>query len=82
MGRGSVGALLAACLVLSTVTGCKALYGGKPERLKNPERRKKPLEPEVADAPVKYVEDCTANFRDDPKNGPTAELRPREPARR
>ena len=67
MGRGSLGALLAACLALGTFTGCQALYGGKPERLKNPERRKKPPEPEVAEAPVKYVEDCTANFRDDPK---------------
>jgi hypothetical protein len=70
MGRGSVGTLLAACLLVSTVAGCQALYGGKPERLKNPERRKKPAELEVADIPVKYVEDCTANFRDDPKTAP------------
>lgn len=66
MGRGSI-ALLAVCLALGATTGCQALYGGRPEKLKNPERRKKPPEPEVADAPVKYVEDCTANFRDDPK---------------
>ena len=68
MGRGSTGAFLA-CLVLAT-TGCQALYGGKPERLKNPERRRKPPEPEVAENPIKYVEDCTANFRDDPKTAP------------
>ena len=67
MGRGSTGALLA-CLVLATATvGCKPLYGDKPDKLKNPERRKKPPEPDVAAVPVKYVEDCTANFRDDPK---------------
>jgi hypothetical protein len=65
MGRGSAGALLA-CLVLAT-TGCQALYGGKPERLKNPERKKAPPEPETASIQIKYVEDCTANFRDDPK---------------
>ena len=67
MGRGSAGALVA-CLVLATATtGCQALYGGKPERLKNPERKKAPPEPESAAVQIKYVEDCTANFRDDPK---------------
>ena len=65
MGRGSAGALLA-CLVLAT-TGCQALYGGKPERLKNPERKKAPPEPEQASVKIQYVEDCTANVRDDPK---------------
>src|SRR5688572_18936148 len=65
MGRGQTGALLA-CLVLAA-TGCQALYGGKPDRLKNPERRKPPPEPEQAASQIKYVEDCTANFRDDPK---------------
>ncbi|HLL23813.1 MAG TPA: hypothetical protein VK427_16860 [Kofleriaceae bacterium] len=69
MGRGFAGALLLACLAFGA-TGCQALYGGKPDRLKNPERKRKPPEPEVAaDAPVKYIEDCTANFRDAP---PTA----------
>lgn len=66
MGRGSIGALTLACLVLGTAA-CQPLYGKKPERLKNPEKRKKPDDPEVAEAPIKYVEDCTANFRDDPK---------------
>lgn len=64
MGRGSTGALLACLAVL---TGCQALYGGKPERLKNPERKKAPPEPEGQVTAIKYVEDCTANFRDDPK---------------
>jgi hypothetical protein len=64
MGRGFTGALLA-CLVV--VSGCQALYGGKPERLRNPDRKKAPPEPESAAIQIKYVEDCTANFRDDPK---------------
>jgi hypothetical protein len=68
MGRGSLAGALIACLVLATTaTGCQKLYGGTPERLKNPERKKKPDDPDIAATPVKYVEDCTANFRDDPK---------------
>jgi CCR4-NOT transcriptional regulation complex NOT5 subunit len=68
MGRGSLAGALIACLVLATTaTGCQKLYGGSPERLKNPERKKKPDDPDIAATPVKYVEDCTANFRDDPK---------------
>ncbi len=68
MGRGLTGALLA-CLVLATTgaTGCQALYGGKPERLKTPEKKKRPPDPEAGAVQIKYVEDCTANFRDDPK---------------
>jgi hypothetical protein len=58
------------CLALGALTGCQALYGGKPERLKNPERRKKPPDPEGTATLIKYVEDCTANFRDDPKLAP------------
>lgn len=64
MGRGSTGALLA-CLVL--VSGCQALYGGKPDKLRNPERKKAPPEPEITATKIQYVEDCVANFRDDPK---------------
>jgi hypothetical protein len=47
--------------------GCQPLYGGKPEKLKNPEKKKHPAEAPDQVAEVKYVEDCTANFRDDPK---------------
>src|SRR5436190_8475083 len=70
MGKGtSVRALLlGACLVfVGGSVGCQPLYGGKPEKLRNPDRKKKP--PEEADKPieVKYVDDCVANFRDDPK---------------
>src|SRR5213075_678663 len=66
MGRGTTCALLVLALAAST-TGCQKLYGNKPDRLKNPERRKKPPDPEGSTAAIKYVEDCTANFRDDPK---------------
>jgi hypothetical protein len=70
MGRGtSVRALfLSACLVfVGGSVGCQALYGGKPEKLRNPERKKKPEEPPDAVVQVKYIEECVANFRDDPK---------------
>jgi len=71
MGRGtSVRALfLSACLVLvGGSIGCQALYGGKPERLRNPDRKKKPVEAEEKAPEIKYVEECSANFRDDPKS--------------
>lgn len=70
MGRGtSVRALLlGACLVwVAGSVGCQPLYGAKPEKLKNPDRKRKPEE--VAEKPpeIKYVEECTANFREEPK---------------
>jgi thioredoxin-like negative regulator of GroEL len=68
MGRGSLAGALVACLVLAgTVAGCQKLYGGSPEKLRNPERKKKPADPETTAAAPKFIEDCTANFRDDPK---------------
>ena len=55
------------CLALACgVVSCAPLYGGKPEKLKNPEKKKKPPEAEQAAAPVVYVEECNANFGDDP----------------
>lgn len=65
MGRG-LGAFALACLLLGSA-GCQQLYGGKPERLKTPDKKKRPPEPVGATENVKYVEDCSANFRDDPK---------------
>jgi len=67
MGRGTRALLLLALLALGSA-GCQQLYGGKPERLKNPEKKKRPPEPvgESTES-IKYVEDCSANFRDDPK---------------
>jgi len=52
---------------LMGMVACQPLYGGKPEKLSNPKPKKKPDQPAVAEAPLKYVEDCNANFRDDPK---------------
>jgi hypothetical protein len=55
-------------LVAGSVAACQPLYGGKPEKLRNPERKKKPEEPPEAAVQVKYIDDCVASFRDDPKN--------------
>jgi len=54
-------------LIAGSVVACQPLYGGKPEKLRNPERKKKPEEPPEAAVQIKYVEDCVASFRDDPK---------------
>lgn len=60
-------ALLFGTAALTTVTGCSPLYGGKPEKLKNPERKRKPKEAETVAVEITYVEECNANFSDDPK---------------
>jgi hypothetical protein len=52
------------CLVLA-LAACQPLYGGKPQKLKNPEPHKPPPGTEVAE-PVRYVEECNADFRADP----------------
>ncbi|HEU0029258.1 MAG TPA: hypothetical protein VFQ53_01410 [Kofleriaceae bacterium] len=70
MGRNFGVRGLAVCLALAlpgTLAACQPLYGGKPEKLKNPEKKKRPPEAAETVAEVKYVEDCAANFRDDPK---------------
>jgi hypothetical protein len=77
MGQGIVGARLRAWLLLGAIVtlgvtlggamGCQPLYGNRPEKLKNPPRKKAPPELATAATQVKFVEDCTANFRDDPK---------------
>ncbi len=68
MGRGvPLRVLLLACLVISSV-GCQQLYGGKPEKLRSPgDKKKRPIEAAGTETTIKYVDDCTANFRDDPK---------------
>ena len=53
--------------VLLAIAACQPLYGGKPEKLHNPDKKKKPPEVEVSADAVKYVDDCNADFRDDPK---------------
>lgn len=81
MVRGFTGARPGVCLaswvfVVGTIgilggvglsAGCQPLYGGKPEKLVTPARKKPPKEEPAAEAPVKMVEDCTADFRADPR---------------
>lgn len=56
------------CLGLGVgVIACQPLYGGAPERLHNPEKKRHPVEQDAAEAPIKYIEDCTASFQDDPR---------------
>jgi hypothetical protein len=61
--------LVVVCLAMS-LGACQPLYGGKPEHLKNPEKHKRPPEAEAPPPEIKYVEDCNADFRDDPKKAP------------
>src|SRR5262249_26009717 len=62
------GMRLLVCLALAcAVVSCAPLYGGRPEKLKNPDKKKRPPEAEQAAAEIKYVEECGANFSDDPK---------------
>ena len=64
--RGAFLILVALSLSLSlSLWGCQPLYGGKPEQLKNPAKKKRPPESEAL-AEVKYIEDCTVDFRADP----------------
>lgn len=67
MGRTS---LVLACVLLASSAigsaGCASLYGGKPEKLRNPEKKKKPPEAPEAEVKIVYVEDCAADFRGDP----------------
>ena len=72
MGRGSYGVRLGVCVALSVGLGvglsaCQPLYGGKPEKLTTPSKKKVPKDEVVADAPVKEIEECQADFRADPK---------------
>ena len=70
MGRGSFGARLGVCLVLFAgvgLVGCQSLYGGKPEKLATPQKKKAPKEEPSAEVQIKDVEDCPADFRGDAK---------------
>jgi len=61
--------LASACVVVAGGSGgCQALYGGKPEKLRDPQRIKHPAEPPEAAIEVKYSEECVASFRDKPKH--------------
>jgi hypothetical protein len=56
---------LIACLL--SLGACQPLYGDKAEHLKNPPPKKKPADAPEAPVEVKYIEDCNADFRKDPK---------------
>jgi len=56
------------------IASCKPLYGGKAEKLANPSKKKKPDDADKPPPEVKYVEDCSANFSDDP-----SKVRPQTP---
>jgi len=60
---GSIGVLGGG--VLSA--GCQPLYGGKPEKLATPPKKAPPKDEPVVEAPVKMVEECTADFQADPR---------------
>lgn len=56
------------CIALGlSAAACSPLYGSRPEKLKNPEKKKRPPEAAEAANEIKYVDDCNANFSDDPK---------------
>lgn len=80
MVRGFIGARPGVCLAPWVIVlgvfgvlggglsaGCQPLYGGKPERLATPQKKATPKDEPVADAPVKMVEECTADFQVDPR---------------
>lgn len=46
--------------------GCQPLYGGKPEKLVTPQKKKRPNEEAVA-IQIPEIEDCQADFRGDPR---------------
>lgn len=49
------------------LAACQPLYGDKPEKLTALQKKKKPPEAAETAPDVKYIDDCIANFRDDPK---------------
>jgi hypothetical protein len=63
-----VGIRVGLCVALGVAAAaCQPLYGGKPEKLHNPEKKKAPPEPADTATEIKYVDDCTASFQDDPR---------------
>jgi hypothetical protein len=76
MARGTAvrALVMGACLVsVGGSAGCQALYGGKPEKLQRLDKKRKPDEASEKAPEIKYVDECGANFRDDPKNAPRAD---------
>jgi hypothetical protein len=54
-------------LVCFGIAACQPLYGGAPEKLHTPEKKKRPPEPPEAENQIKYIDDCQASFQDDPR---------------
>jgi hypothetical protein len=80
MVRGFTGARLGVCLAPWVVVlgvfgilggglsaGCQPMYGGKPDKLPTPQRKKPPKDEPIVEAPVKMIDECTADFRADPR---------------
>jgi hypothetical protein len=65
MGRGLAFLLVAGALAFGS-TACRPLYGDKPDKLRNPEKKKRPPEQPEAEVKIVYVEECQADFRGDP----------------
>jgi hypothetical protein len=59
--------LLVVLALVFGVASCKPLYGGKAEKLASPPKKKRPDKSDAPPPEIKYVEECTANFTDDPK---------------
>jgi hypothetical protein len=53
---------LAAAVLGGGLTGCQPLYSGKPDRMRNPEKKKAPVEAEAPAAPIPWDEECKAEF--------------------
>lgn len=58
--------LLVAVALAFGATACRPLYGDRPEKLRKPEKKKRPPAATEADVKIVYVEDCEADFRGDP----------------
>lgn len=58
---------LASLLAIVGLVACQPLYGSAPDKLKNPEKKHKPADTIDPATEIKYVDECTTNFRDNPK---------------
>lgn len=75
MGRPWIALACVAALSLTTAPACSPLYGGKPEKLKNPDKKKRPLEAPEIGLVIKYIDDCNASVSGDAKT-----MKPPQPA--
>ena len=58
--------LLVVGALASSTTACRPLYGDKAEKLRNPEKKKRPPAAPEAEVKITYVDECQADFRGDP----------------